>query len=64
MLDEVSLTEAMADVGYERLKRHAYRAEWSTSKVEHFIYFQMYGHQKSISRQISASETKMLNPLQ
>jgi hypothetical protein len=42
MFDEASLTHALADVGYRRLKRHNYRAEWST-EVEHFIYFQLYG---------------------
>lgn len=43
VLDKLSLTAAMADVGYEYLKRHVYRAEWSTPEVEHFIYFQLYG---------------------
>src|SRR5258708_18175089 len=42
MFDEASLTQALADVGYRRLKRHTYRAEWST-EVEHFLYFQLYG---------------------
>ena len=42
MLDETSLTQALTDLGYRRLKRHTYRADWST-EVEHFIYFQLYG---------------------
>jgi hypothetical protein len=42
MFDEASLTNALADVGYRRLKRHTYQAEWST-EVEHFLYFQLYG---------------------
>lgn len=42
MLDEASLTQALAELGYRRLKRHTYRAEWST-EVEHFSYFQLYG---------------------
>jgi len=42
MFDEALLTNALADVGYRRLKRHIYRAEWST-EVEHFLYFQLYG---------------------
>lgn len=43
MLDELSLTATMTDVEYEYLKRHVYRAKWSTPEVEHFIYFQLYG---------------------
>src|SRR6266567_8141576 len=42
MFDEALLTNALAEVGYRRLKRHTYRAEWST-EVEHFLYFQLYG---------------------
>src|SRR5258708_35456664 len=42
MFDEASLTQALAEVGYRRLKRHTYRAEWST-EVEHFLFFQLYG---------------------
>jgi len=42
MFDETSLIKALADLGYRRLKRHTYRAEWST-EVEHFLYFQLYG---------------------
>jgi hypothetical protein len=42
MFDEASLIHALADLGYRRLKRHTYRADWSTG-VEHFIYFQLYG---------------------
>src|SRR5712664_314791 len=46
VLEKPSLTAAMADVGYEYLKRHVYRAEWSTPEVEHFVYFQLYGTPK------------------
>jgi hypothetical protein len=42
MFDERSVTAALADVGYRRLKRNIYRADWSTD-VEHFLYFQLYG---------------------
>lgn len=35
----------MADIGYECVKCHIYRAEWSTLEVEHFVYFQIYGTQ-------------------
>jgi hypothetical protein len=42
MFDEASLTHALADIGYRRLKRRTYRADWST-EVEHFIYLQLYG---------------------
>jgi hypothetical protein len=43
MLDERSLSTAMANLGYQWLKRHVYRADWSTSDVEHFMYFSLYG---------------------
>jgi hypothetical protein len=46
MLDEVALSTVMADVGYSRLKRHVYRAEWSTPDVEHLMYFLLYGTPK------------------
>src|ERR1043166_3851375 len=46
MLDEVALSRVMADVGYSRLKRHVYRAEWSTPDVEHLMYFLLYGTPK------------------
>src|ERR1041385_656742 len=42
MYDEASLINALADLGYRRLKRHIYRAEWST-EVEHFLYFRLHG---------------------
>jgi len=45
MFDERSVTAALADVGYRRLKRNIYRAEWSTD-VEHFLYLQLYGTPK------------------
>lgn len=45
MFDEASLRAALADIGYRRLKRNVYRAEWSTD-VEHFFYFQLHGMQK------------------
>ena len=44
--EETSVKEAMAEAGYERLKRYVYRAKWSTSEVEHFVYFQLYGTPK------------------
>jgi hypothetical protein len=45
MFDEPSLRAALADVGYRRVKRHLYRAEWST-EIEHFIEFHLYGTPK------------------
>jgi hypothetical protein len=45
-LDEPALADALAHLGYRRLKKHVYRAEWSTD-VEHFIYFQYYGIPKA-----------------
>ena len=46
-LDEVEMKSAMATVGYRRLQRYVYRAEWSTPEVEHFIYFLLYGKPKN-----------------
>lgn len=43
MFDEASLTKALDEIGYRRVKEHVYRAEWS-SDVEHFIYLQLYGY--------------------
>ena len=45
MFDEEALLSALAQVGYRRVRRHIYRAEWST-EIEHFIYFQLYGTPK------------------
>lgn len=42
MFDEALLTQALADVGYRRVKHDIYRAEWST-EVEHFLFLQLYG---------------------
>jgi len=44
MFDEPSLTKALAEIGYRRVKEHVYRAEWSSDDVEHFIYLQLYGY--------------------
>lgn len=46
MLDEVALRTVLADIGYSRLKRHVYRADWSTPDVEHLMYFLLYGTPK------------------
>ena len=46
MLDEAALRTVMTDIGYSRLKRHVYRAEWSTPDVEHLMYFLLYGTPK------------------
>jgi hypothetical protein len=45
MFDEPALKAALAEIGYRRLKRHVYRADWST-EVEHFLFFQLYGAPK------------------
>jgi hypothetical protein len=47
VFDEPAVRAAMADVGYRRIKRHIYRAEWSTADVEHFVYFQLWGVSKA-----------------
>jgi hypothetical protein len=46
MLDERSIRAAMTEARYERLKRHVYRAKWSTLEAEHFVYFHLYGTPK------------------
>jgi hypothetical protein len=46
MFDERPLKSAMAELGYKRLKRYVYSADWSTSDVEHFMYYSLYGTPK------------------
>ena len=43
MFDEAILTARMNEIGYRRVDRHIYRADWSSEDVEHFIYFSLYG---------------------
>ncbi|MBV8755037.1 MAG: hypothetical protein JO328_19445 [Hyphomicrobiales bacterium] len=46
MIDEIALTKVLTEIGYSRLKRHVYRANWSTPDVEHLVYFSLYGAPK------------------
>jgi hypothetical protein len=45
MFDEPSIKAALADIGYRRLRRNVYRAEWGMD-VEHFFYFRLHGTPK------------------
>ena len=40
---EKALNRVLAEVGYGRVRRYVYRANWSTSDVEHFVYFESWG---------------------
>ena len=44
-LDDL-LTAALADVGYKRIAKLAYRADWSTTDVEHILSFETQGTPK------------------
>jgi hypothetical protein len=42
MLDEKSMTRDLSELGYLRLKRLTYKASWSSTDVEHFLYFSLF----------------------
>jgi hypothetical protein len=43
MFDDKSMTPGLAELGYLRLKKRTYRASWSSTDVEHFLFFSLYG---------------------
>jgi len=43
MFDEKSLTPGLSDPGYVRLKRLTYKASWSSTDVEHFLFASLFG---------------------
>src|SRR5262245_13009858 len=43
MFDEKSITPGLAELGYLRLRRLTYKASWSSTDVEHFLFFSLYG---------------------
>ena len=47
MFKESLITDALANLKYVRLKHLTYRASWSTSDVEHFLYFSRWGTPKN-----------------
>lgn len=47
MLKESVITNAVAELKYERIKRFTYRAIWSTSDVEHLLFFSLWGTPKN-----------------
>jgi hypothetical protein len=44
-LDDL-LASALAGVGYERVAKLTYRADWSTAEVEHILFFSTHGSPK------------------
>jgi len=48
VFDEIAINETLSDLGYKRMKRFTYRALWSTSGVEHFLYLEFYGTPKHL----------------
>lgn len=44
-LDDV-LTQVFSEVGYKRVAKLTYRAQWSTDEVEHILAFETYGTPK------------------
>lgn len=42
MFDEKSLTPGLSELGYVRLKRLTYKASWSSTDVEHFLFASLF----------------------
>jgi len=42
MFNEKSITPGLAELGYLRLKRLTYKASWSSTDVEHFLFFFLF----------------------
>ena len=43
MFDEKSLTTGLSELGYVRRKRLTYKASWSSTDVEHFLFASVFG---------------------
>ena len=43
MFDEKSITPGLAELGYLHLKKRTYKASWSSTEVEHFLFLSLYG---------------------
>jgi hypothetical protein len=43
MLTEPEIINELSAIGYERLKRHVYKARWGTEEVEHYLYVLPWG---------------------
>lgn len=43
MFDEKSIIPGLSELGYVRLKRLTYKASWSSTDVEHFLFASLYG---------------------
>jgi hypothetical protein len=43
MFDEKSLIPGLSELGYVRLKRLTYKASWSSTDVEHFLFASLFG---------------------
>ena len=43
MFDEKSITPGLSELGYVRLKRLTYKASWSSTDVEHFLFAYLIG---------------------
>jgi hypothetical protein len=41
MFDEKSIAPGLAELGYLRLKKLTYKASWSLTDVEHFLFFSL-----------------------
>jgi hypothetical protein len=42
MFDEKSITPGLSELGYVRLKRVTYKASWSSTDVEHFLFATLF----------------------
>jgi hypothetical protein len=43
MFDEKSITPGLSELGYVRLRRLTYKASWSSTDVEHFLFGRLIG---------------------
>src|SRR5262249_49544823 len=46
MLEENIITMCVRELGYDRLSSFSYKAIWSTTEVEHFLFFSPYATPK------------------
>ena len=45
MIDDAPINDALAASGYKAVRPRVYRAQWSSTEVEHFLYVQIYNSQ-------------------
>jgi hypothetical protein len=56
VFEDALMQRELEAIGYDRLRKYAYRASWSTAEVEHFLYL------GKDSRQYFTAEFGLRNP--